>query len=84
MINPQWLELPIYRTNSHGPKDARANEVRLYIALQWSTGDVLRSPHDTYATCSEDKKILKRMTIERTDRITKMKIANYQNFSGTE
>ena len=30
MINPQWLELPIYRTNFHGPKDVRAIEVRLY------------------------------------------------------
>ena len=30
MINPQWLELPMSRTNSHGPKDVRAIEVRLY------------------------------------------------------
>ena len=30
MINPQWLELPISRTNFHGPKDVRATEVRLY------------------------------------------------------
>ena len=33
MINPQWLELPISRTNIHGPKDDRAIEVRLYIFL---------------------------------------------------
>ena len=31
MINPQWLELPMSRTNFHGPKDVRAIEVRLYI-----------------------------------------------------
>ena len=31
MINPQWLEIPISRTNFHGPKDVRAIEVRLYI-----------------------------------------------------
>ena len=31
MVNPQWLELPISRTNFHGPKDVRAIEVRLYI-----------------------------------------------------
>ena len=29
MINPQWLELPMSRTNFHGPKDVRATEVRL-------------------------------------------------------
>ena len=31
MINPHWLELPISRTNLHGPKDVRAIGVRLYI-----------------------------------------------------
>ena len=39
MINPQWLELPISRTNFHGPKDVRAIEVRLYIVYDkevWS------------------------------------------------
>ena len=30
MINPQWLELPISRTNFHGPKDVRVTEVRLF------------------------------------------------------
>ena len=33
MINPQWLELPMSRTNFHGPKDVRAIEVRLYFIL---------------------------------------------------
>ena len=31
MINPQWLELPISRTNLHGPIDVRAIKIRLYI-----------------------------------------------------
>ena len=31
MISPQWLELPMSRTNFREPKDVRANEVRLYI-----------------------------------------------------
>ena len=31
MINPQWLELPMSRTNFHGPKDVRAIEVPLYL-----------------------------------------------------
>ena len=31
MINPQWLELPMSRTNFHGPKAVRAIEVRLYV-----------------------------------------------------
>ena len=30
MINPQGLELSMFRTNFHGPKDVRAIEVRLY------------------------------------------------------
>ena len=31
MINRQWLELPISRTNFHGAEDVRAIEDRLYI-----------------------------------------------------
>ena len=27
MINPQWLELPMSRTDFHGPKDVSAIEV---------------------------------------------------------
>ena len=34
MINPQWLELPMSRTNFHGQNDVRAIEVRLYIKIQ--------------------------------------------------
>ena len=30
MINPRWLELPMFRTHFHGPKDVRAIEVQLY------------------------------------------------------
>ena len=33
MINPQWLELLMFRTNFNGPKDVRAIEVRLYVHL---------------------------------------------------
>ena len=31
MINPHWLELPLSRTNFHGPKGVRAIEVLLYL-----------------------------------------------------
>ena len=31
MINPQWLEVSMSRTNFHRPRDVRAIEVRLYI-----------------------------------------------------
>ena len=31
MINFQWLELSVSRTNVHGRKDVRAIEVRLYL-----------------------------------------------------
>ena len=30
IINLQWLELPMSRTNFYGPKDDRAIEIRLY------------------------------------------------------
>ena len=30
---PGWLELPLTRTNFHGPKHVRVNEVLLYITL---------------------------------------------------
>ena len=33
MNNNQWLELPMPRTNFHGPKDVRAIEVRLYASV---------------------------------------------------
>ena len=29
IINPQWLELPLFRTHFHDPKGVRAIEVRL-------------------------------------------------------
>ena len=32
--NPPWLEIPLSRTNFHGPKGVRAIEVRLYIGKQ--------------------------------------------------
>ena len=31
MINPHWFELPLSRTNFHGPIGVRAIEVRLYF-----------------------------------------------------
>ena len=33
MINPQWLKLPMFRTNFHGPKDVRDIEIRLYFVV---------------------------------------------------
>ena len=33
MINPQWLELDISKTNVHGPKDVWAIEIQLYKEL---------------------------------------------------
>ena len=34
IINLQWLELPLSRTNFHSPKGVRAIEVRLYIVIR--------------------------------------------------
>ena len=44
MINPQWLELPMSRTNFHGPKDVRAIEIRLYLEKGYLLG-VIQSYH---------------------------------------
>ena len=34
MITPQWLKLPMSRTNFYGPKEVQATEVQLYILQQ--------------------------------------------------
>ena len=44
MINPQWLELPMSRTNFYGPKDVRAIEVPLYMG-----SDMRNVPSDMFA-----------------------------------
>ena len=41
MINPQWVELPMSRTNFHGPKDFRAIEVRQYMYKDFMEKGVL-------------------------------------------
>ena len=51
IINPHWLELPLSRTNFHGPKGVRANEDRLYLAiLAWHATFIsikaLSKPHN--------------------------------------
>ena len=33
MINPQWLELPMPRTNLHGPKDVRVRLDNQSVAM---------------------------------------------------
>ena len=44
MINPQWLELPMSRTNFHGPKDVRVIEIRLYNISPVHVGNL---PHQS-------------------------------------
>ena len=51
MINPQWLELPMSRTNFHGPKDVRAIEVRLYFDNVWHTDGYRQVLADKLAKC---------------------------------
>ena len=48
MINPQWLELPVSRTNFHGPKDVQATEVRLYFIIV-KYGEMFYNHHTTKA-----------------------------------
>ena len=35
MINSHWLELPMSRTNLHGPKAARVIDMRLYFEYRF-------------------------------------------------
>ena len=58
MINPQWLELPISRTNFHGPKAVRAIKVRLYRIFKMFWSFVM------IETISEFLKIYERVTDE--------------------
>ena len=58
MINPQWLELPISRTNIYGPKDVRVSEVRLYFPNAQSNMLYILTPspiqgHDPAATLAQ-------------------------------
>ena len=39
MINPQWFELPMSKTNVQGPKDVRAIEIRLQYNPNGSNTD---------------------------------------------
>ena len=43
LINPHWLELPLSRTNFHGPKGVRVIEVRLYFTIK---------SRDIFAVCA--------------------------------
>ena len=57
MFNPQWLELPISRTNFHGHKDVRAIEVRLYFTTcfeiaRWMANSV--DPDQTPRSAASD------------------------------
>ena len=50
MINPQWLELPVSRTNSHGPYNAFSH-LRYIDACQTPFLDRGVSPADQYVNC---------------------------------
>ena len=55
MINPQWFELPLSRTNFYGPKDVRAIEVRLFTANKeddYNASIVTRK----HVTCKQNRK----------------------------
>ena len=62
---PHWLELPLSRTNFHGPKGVRAIEVRLYLPkpLQSSTSSFCCSlkfgkPKNLYADIRSAQNII--------------------------
>ena len=40
MINPQWLELFMSRTNLQNPKDVRVIEIQLYVVFLMSTHNI--------------------------------------------
>ena len=49
-INPHWLELPLSRTNFHGPKGVRAIEVRLYLD-DMSIMSIIQHYRDSMLSC---------------------------------
>ena len=50
MINPQWLKLPMSRTNFRGPEDVRAIEVQLIFK------EIFLFYNETYNHCVENLK----------------------------
>ena len=40
MVIPQWLELPMSRTNLHGPKNVRVIEILLYNVIHGEKDNV--------------------------------------------
>ena len=68
MINPQWLELPLSRTNFNSPKDLHVIEVWLYDRMNcevWSPLAFRRlflnmeqQPLPHYEQCKDDKQTL--------------------------
>ena len=71
MINPQWLELPMSRTNFHGPKDVGATEVRLYFNvilgslipfwLLWQSNTALVGARGAYTASQTSLLYMKRL-----------------------
>ena len=82
IINPQWLGLPMSRTNFHGPKDVRAIEVRVYmtkdlhLTVEDMETEVSRYPFPPHSSPSHPKKHYKNTPIQiyRKFHLQKLKI----------
>ena len=69
MINPQWLELPMSRTNFHGPKDVRAIEIRLYECQHKRYKQTIKPPsHQTKFPLIPQKKKKKKKKYKKFER----------------
>ena len=77
IINPQWLERPLSRTNFHSPKGVRAIEILLYdLHHDDVRGDGLRPPHGTIPAAVKMMKFLLVRSFGNKDHIKNIKIVN--------
>ena len=65
MINAHWLELPLSRTNFHGPKSVRVIEVLLYNSgLTWVYSYLCSHSITSFYIISSVQVKVQRQTIE--------------------
>ena len=84
MINPQCLELPMSRTNFHGPKDVRAIEVRLYNTKQILEPSSLNNSFKYKITTTKTTTTLLVNAVVKTFSIMLKSIALFRGYSDIE
>ena len=67
MINPQWLELPMSRTNFHDHKNVRANEIRLHFNITISKLNMAKQTAYSFVLRPTNKITINMSKITNTD-----------------